>query len=97
MHVAAANPKFLSQEDITDKDKQTAKEVFEADLKGKPEAMREKILAGKLDAHFSEMVLLDQPFIKNPDMKIRALIDAAVQKFGEKTAIGRFARFKVLG
>lgn len=97
MHVAAANPKFLSQEDITDKDKQTAKEVFEAELKGKPEAMREKILAGKLDAHFSEMVLLDQPFIKNPDMKIRALVDAAVQKFGEKTAIGRFARFKVLG
>ncbi|MBU6426938.1 elongation factor Ts [Patescibacteria group bacterium] len=96
MHVAAANPKFLSQNDITDKDKQTAKEVFEAEVKGKPEVVRQKILDGKLSAYFSEMVLLDQPFIKNPDMKVQGLVDAAVQKFGEKTAIGKFARFKVL-
>lgn len=97
MHVAAANPKFVSKDDITEKDKQTAKDAFEAEVKGKPEAVRQKILDGKLDAYFSEMVLLDQPFIKNPDVKIQGLVDAAVQKFGEKTAVGRFARFKVLG
>ena len=58
--------------------------------------MQEKILQGKLDTYFAEMVLLNQPFIKNPDMTIQGLIDAAVQKFGEKTAVARFKRFKVL-
>lgn len=96
MHVAATNPKFVKSEDITEKDKQTVTEVFEAEVKGKPEAVKQKILDGKLSAYFSEMVLMDQPFIKNPDMKIKDMINSAVQKFGEKTAIGRFIRFKVL-
>ncbi|MCX6715808.1 MAG: hypothetical protein NT077_02175 [Candidatus Taylorbacteria bacterium] len=71
-------------------------EVFEAEVKGKPEAVRAKILEGKLAAYFADLVLLDQPFIKNPDITIQGLIDAAMQKFGEKTAVGRFARFKIL-
>lgn len=96
MHVAAANPKFVRKEDITEADKAAAKAVFEAEAKDKPEAMRNKIMEGKLSAYFSEMVLMDQPFIKDPGVTIGGLIDAAVQKFGEKTAIGRFARFKVL-
>ena len=96
MHVAATNPKFLAKEDITETDRKTVKEVFEEEVKGKPEAVREKILEGKLNAYFSEMVLLDQPFIKNPEITIQGLIDAAVQKYGEKTAVGRFIRFKVL-
>lgn len=97
MHVAASNPKFLSQNDITEEDKKTAAAAFETEVKGKPEAMKAKILEGKLNAYFADMVLLDQPFIKNPDMKIQALVDGAVQKFGEKIAVARFTRFKVLG
>ncbi len=96
MHVAASNPKFIKREDITEADRKTAREVFEAEVQGKPEAVKAKILEGKLTSYFSEMVLMDQPFIKNPDITIGGLIDAAVQKFGEKTAVGRFARFKVL-
>lgn len=96
MHVAASNPKFISKEEITEADKKTAREVFEAEVKDKPEPMRSKILEGKLDAYFAEMVLLDQPFIKNPEITIQGLLDLATQKFGEKTAVGRFARFKVL-
>jgi len=96
MHVTATNPKFLSTNDITDADKQTAKEVFEAEVKDKPENMREKVLQGKMDAYFSEMVLLNQPFIKNPEVTIQGLVDGAVQKFGEKMAVGRFKRFKIL-
>lgn len=96
MHVTATNPKFIKKEDITEADKKVAMEVFEAEVKGKPEAVRAKILEGKLAAYFAEMVLLDQPFIKNPDITIQGLLDAAMQKFGEKTAIGRYTRFKIL-
>jgi len=96
MHTTATNPRFLSQTDITEADKQTAMEVFAKDVVGKPEAMKVKILEGKMSAYFSEMVLLDQPFIKNPEMTIQALINSAVQKFGEKMAVARFKRFKVL-
>jgi len=107
MHITATNPKFLSRDFITDADKKTAAEVFAAEMKdvptqvgksgpGKTPAMRDKILEGKLSAYFGEMVLLEQPFIKNPALTIQGLIDAAVQKFGEKIAVARFSRFKVL-
>jgi len=96
MHVAAQNPKFLKKEDITEADKKAATEVFMAEVKDKPEAMRAKILEGKLNTYFAEMVLLDQPFIKNPEMTIQGLVDGAMQKFGEKVAVGRFIRYKIL-
>lgn len=96
MHVTATNPRFVSKNEITEVDKKTAKEVFEAEVNGKPEAVRAKILEGKLDAYFAEMVLLDQSFIKNPDITVQGLLDLATQKFGEKVAIARFMRFKVL-
>ncbi len=96
MHITATNPKFIRKTDITEADTKVAREVFENEVKGKPEEVRTKILDGKLNAYFAEMVLMDQPFIKNPDMTIQALIDAAVQKFGEKMALTRFKRFKVL-
>lgn len=96
MHATATNPKFINREDISEADRATATAVFEAEVAGKPEAVKEKILAGKLDSYFGEMVLMEQPFIKNPELNIKALIDGASQKFGEKMAIGRFKRFKVL-
>lgn len=96
MHVTATNPRFLSEVDITEADKQTASDVFAKEVAGKPEAMKAKILEGKMSAYFSEMVLMNQSFIKNPDMTIQTLINNAVQKFGEKMAVGRFKRFKVL-
>lgn len=96
MHVTATNPKFIRKEDVTPADAAAAREVFAAEVKDKPVAMQGKILEGKLATYFSEMVLMDQPFIKNPEVTIQGLIDAAVQKFGEKTAVGRFVRFKIL-
>jgi elongation factor Ts len=96
MHVAATNPKFLKKEDIDENSKQKATEVFESEVKGKPENVKAKILEGKLASYFSEMVLLDQPFIKNPELTIKGLIDGAIQKFGEKIEIGKFVRFTVL-
>lgn len=96
MHVAASNPQFITKEEIDEKTRATAAEVFAAEVKDKPKEMQEKILAGKLDTYFSEQVLMNQPFIKNPDITIAGLIDAAMQKFGEKIAVARFSRFKVL-
>ena len=58
--------------------------------------MKAKILEGKLASYFGERVLLEQPFIKNPEMTIAGLVSSAVQKFGEKTEIIRFVRFGIL-
>jgi elongation factor Ts len=96
MHVTASNPKFLKKEDITEEARNTAKEVFMKEVEGKPKDMQDKILEGKLATYFGEMVLLNQPFIKNPEVTIEGLIQAAVQKFGEKIEVGRFVRFAVL-
>jgi elongation factor Ts len=96
MHVAASNPKFLKKEEITESDMAAAKAVFADEVKGKPRDMQDKILEGKLAAYFGEMVLLEQPFIKDPSLTIRAMLDAAVQKFGEKIDVARFSRFAVL-
>lgn len=95
MHVAASNPEFLKSDDITKEAKNMAKEVFMKEVEGKPEAMKEKILEGKLDAYFKERVLLEQPFIKNPEITIKGLVDGAVQKFGERIELGRFVRFSI--
>ncbi len=93
MHITASNPKFLKKEDITEEARNIAKEVFIKEVEGKPKEMQDKILEGKLNTYFAEMVLLDQPFIKNPELSIQALIDSAMQKFGEKIAIAKFSRF----
>lgn len=96
MHVTASNPKFVKKEDIDEKARETAKSVFAEEVKDKPAAMQEKILEGKLNTYFADMVLLNQPFIKNPELTIEALVQVAVQKFGEKIEIARFVRFSVL-
>jgi len=109
MHVTATNPKYSTREEITEAERVTAKEVFENEMKKaeatekesgkatkpKPADVKAKILEGKLAAYFSEQVLLDQPFIKNPELTIGALISGAVQKFGEKIELSRFVRLGV--
>ncbi len=95
MQVSATNPQFLKREDIDEHSAELATEMFAKEVEGKPEEMKAKILEGKLSAYWSERVLLDQAFIKNPDLTIRNLIESAVQKFGEKMELSRFARFSV--
>ncbi len=95
MHVAALGPQFLRKEDVQESDIVAAKEVFAEEVEGKPEELKEKILAGKLDAYLNEKILLEQSFIKNPDKKIAQLLDEAIQKFGEKVEITRFTRYSI--
>jgi elongation factor Ts len=97
MQVVATNPKFLNAEDISPEERAKASEVFAKEVEGKPENMKAQILEGKLNAYFKDMVLMEQPFIKNGDLTVAQMISNAVQKFGEKTQIGRFARFSTTG
>jgi elongation factor Ts len=93
MQVAATNPEFVKREDITEEAKRAAKEVLLKEVEGKPDNMKEKILEGKLNAYFSDKVLLEQPFIKNPDQTILQLVEEAIQKFGEKIEVAKFVRY----
>lgn len=95
MHATATNPQFLKTEDIDEHAMDLAKEMFAKEVEGKPEDMKAKILEGKLASYWSERVLLDQVFIKNQDITIRGLVQAAVQKFGENIEVSRFIRYSV--
>lgn len=93
MQVAATNPTFLSEEDIPEDAKNAALEVFQKEVEGKPEDMKEKILAGKLASYFESQVLLNQSYIKDDSKKVKDLLSEATQKFGERIVISKFARF----
>jgi elongation factor Ts len=95
MHATATNPQFLKIEDIDAHSMELATEMLTKELEGKPEDMKAKILEGKLSAYWSERILLNQPFIKNPELTITNLLQSAIQKFGEKIEIGRFVRYSV--
>jgi elongation factor Ts len=97
MHVAASNPSFLKASDINEEAKLKASEVFAKEIVGKPAELAAKIMQGKLQSYFGEITLLEQPFIKNPDMTVKGLIEAGTQKFGEKIEVARFVRFSVAG
>jgi elongation factor Ts len=93
MHVAAANPKYLTTADIAEEEQNAAKAVFEKELEGKPEDMKAKIMEGKLASYFRDSVLMEQPYIKDDSKTIRDLITEASQKFGERVELSRFVRF----
>ncbi len=87
MQVAAQDPKYISREEVTESELKKATEVFKEEVKDKPADMQEKILSGKLDSYFKDKILLEQPFIKNPDTTIGEMVTGAVQKFGENISI----------
>lgn len=95
MHVAATNPKYISREEVDETAIEKAKEVFQAEIVDKPTDMQEKIMEGKISSYFKEQILLEQAFIKNPEQTIADLVSGAVQKFGEKISIEKFARLSV--
>jgi len=95
MQVAATNPLYLKMSDIPEITRKEAEEVFAKEVEGKPADMKAKILEGKLNSYFKEKVLLDQEYIKNPEQTINNLIETFIQKFGERTEIGRFTRIGV--
>lgn len=95
MHVAAQDPQYLNREDIDEAALANAKAVLEKEVADKPADMQEKILQGKLDSYFKDQVLMEQPFIKNPEQTIGNLVEGAVQKFGENIAVAKMYRMSV--
>lgn len=101
MHATATNPQFLKLDDIDQHSMDLAKEMFAKEVEeqsaqaNKSDDMKAKIIEGKLGAYWKERVLLDQAFIKNPEMSIKDLIQSATQKFGEKIELSRFVRFSI--
>jgi len=97
MHIAAASPLWVSREDIPEDTKAAEMEIYAAQAKasGKPEAVVAKIAEGKLSKWYADVVLLEQPFVKDPDKSIDDLRREIVAKIGENIEIRRFARFRV--
>ncbi len=98
MHIAAAAPMYVSADDIPAADRDTKKAEFteKAKAEGKPENMLDNIVEGMLKKYFSELCLLDQPFIKNPDLTVGGLVEEANARLGENVVVRRFERL-VLG
>lgn len=97
MHIAAANPKYLSLEKIDPKDREDFEKFVreEPAPKNKPADIIEKIVEGKVKKHFEEISLLAQPFVKNTDITVEDLIKEKISKIGENIQIGNFARFEI--
>ncbi len=95
MHIAAANPQYVSQADIPEKVLEEEKDIIRGQLKdsNKPPEIIEKIVAGKLGKFYSEVCLLNQPFIKEDKTTIEQLVATHIAKFGENIQVKRFARF----
>ncbi len=99
MHIAAANPSFVSREEIPADVIAKEKEIYADQVKGKPENVVEKIVEGKLEKFYSETCLLDQVYVKDTDgkVKIKDLLLEKIAKLGENMLIKRFARFQLGG
>jgi elongation factor Ts len=96
VHILGANPKYIRREDMPGDELEAQKKALTTEVANKPEAMREKIVEGKLSRWAGEnAVLLDQPFVKDDAKTIRQLVQEVNARTGENITIGRFARFIV--
>jgi len=95
MQVAATNPLYVKPEDIPAEIVAKEKEMYLEEVQGKPPAVIEKILEGKLQKYYSEVCFLKQSFVKDEDITIEELINQKIAKIGEKIEVKRFVRFQI--
>ncbi len=97
MQIAAMDPLWIKPEDVPKEVIEKEKEIYkkQAQESGKPEKVIEKIAQGRLEKYFTQVCLLEQPYIKDPELKVKDLITESVTKLGENIRVGRFTRFKV--
>lgn len=97
MQVAAANPKYVTREEVPEEEVAHERKVLteQALNEGKPEKIVEKMVAGRIEKFYEEIVLLDQKYIKDPDQKVGDLLTNLISKIGENIKIRRFVRFEV--
>jgi len=99
LHVVAARPQFLSRENVPQDLIEREKNIYREQMvsSGKPAQVIDKIVEGKLDKWYSEACLLEQPFVRDPDVKIQDLLTSAIASLGENIKIGRFERLEIGG
>ena len=95
LHIAAAHPLYVSRDQVPDKLIQAEREIYAAQVVGKPENIVGKIVDGKVEKFFATVCLLEQSFIKNPDITIKDLLTAKIAELGENMIIRRFTRYMV--
>ena len=97
MHIAAASPIYARREDVPAEILERERSIYRAQMEnsGKPPAVIEKIIEGKLNAFYEQTVLIEQASIRDPKVTIGQMLQAAIAKLGENISIPRFARFKV--
>ncbi len=97
MHIAASNPTFVSSDEISGDILEREMDIYrsQAAAEKKPEKIWDKIIQGKLKKYYEEVCLLDQKFIKNPDISVGTLVNNLIAKTGENIVIRRFARYQL--
>jgi elongation factor Ts len=94
-HVVAMAPRYVRREDVPAAEVERERSVYREQVKGKPDNIVEKILAGKLNDFYSKICLLEQPWVRDDKKKVGDLVNEAVGKLGENITVARFARFAV--
>lgn len=97
MHIAMMNPRYVSAEEIPAEELERERQIYiQAALnEGKPQQIAEKIAEGRLKKYLEEVVLLEQPFVKDDKVKVKELIQEAIAKIGENIVVRRFCRFEL--
>ncbi|MBB6216508.1 elongation factor Ts [Anaerosolibacter carboniphilus] len=97
MQIAASNPLYIRREEVSEEVIQKEREILRAQAlnEGKPEKIVDKMVEGRIDKFFKEVCLLEQPFIRDPEITIQDLLNQKIAKIGENLSIRRFVRFEV--
>ena len=97
MHIAAASPLVVKREDLSPELVEKEREIYRAQFAGqnKPANVIDKIVEGKLESYYSQVCLLDQPSVRDPNVTIKQMVTAATAKTGENVTVTRFVRFKL--
>lgn len=95
LHIAAANPLYVTREEVPEASLATEREIASAQVAGKPPAAVQKIVEGKLEKYYATVCLLDQPFVKDPEKTIKQVLTEAIAKTGENIVVRRFTRYQL--
>jgi len=97
LQIVAAEPQYVGRDEVHAEHLEHEKEILAAQARneGKPEKIIEKMVQGRVDKFYKEVCLLEQPFVKNPDITIEQLVNEKIAKIGEKISVRRFVRYKM--
>jgi elongation factor Ts len=95
LQIAAASPTYVRREEVPESDIAKERDIATAQVEGKPPAAVQKIVEGKLEKYYSQICLMDQPFVKLPEKAIKDLLTEKIAKLGENMQIRRFVRFQL--